>query len=153
MVELVEYNKSIKDEVFRFTSKCFTELGKSFEPEGRHEFYNHIEEHFEGFWCLVDQNIVKGTAAIARLDDTTAELKALYVDASLRGQGWGYKLLDHAVKFAKAAGFGRVVLDSMSKYESAARLYRRYGFTDTARYNDNQYADVFMELILEETHD
>lgn len=148
MLNITVYNNELKKEVFRFTSECFAGLGKSFEPCGRHSFYNDIDEYFECFWCLVDEDKVKGTVAITRLDDNTAELKALYVDSSLRGSGWGYKLLDKAVSFARESGFSRVVLDSMSQYKDAARLYRRYGFTDTGRYNDNIYADVFMEMRL-----
>ena len=147
-MDIVEYSESLKRPVFEFTSRCFEELGKTFEPADRHAFYNDIENHFEGFWCLADGDIVLGTVAIAKLDDATAELKALYVDSSLRGEGWGYKLLDTAVSFARDKGFARVVLDSMSKYESAAKLYKRYGFTAISRYNDNAYADVFMELKL-----
>ena len=120
-----------------------------FEPQGRHAFYKDIKDHFEGFWCLADGNAVSGTVAVAKLDDTTAELKALYVDKDLRGAGWGYKLLDTAVSFARDKGFARVVLDSMSKYEEAAKLYKRYGFTEISRYNVNEYADVFMELRLQ----
>ena len=149
MPQLVIYSDDLKDEVFRFTSECFEELGKSFEPHGRHSFYNEIDDHFERFWCLTERGRVLGTAAVAKLDKNTAELKALYVDSSLRGMGWGYKLLDEAVSFARSQGFLRLVLDSISKYEDAARLYRRYGFTGTVRYNDNVYADVFMELKLQ----
>lgn len=148
MLELVIYNDDFKSDVFRFTSECFTELGKAFDPDGRHGFYNEIDRCFERFWCLVDEEKVKGTVAIAKLDDITAELKALYVDRSLRGSGWGYKLLDEAVSFVYEKDFSKIVLDSMSQYKEASRLYRRYGFTDTDRYNNNVYADVFMQLIL-----
>ena len=33
----------------------------------------------------------------------------------------------------------------MAKYKDALRLYENFGFKATKRYNDNQYADVFME--------
>ena len=148
MLELVIYSDDLKEEVFRFTAECFAELGKAFEPLGRHGFYNEIEGYFERFWCLTEGGKVAGTVAVKKIDDTTCELKALYVDSSLRGQGLGYKLLDAAVSFAREKSFSRIVLDSMSKYEAAAKLYRHYGFTDTARYNDNVYADVFMEMKL-----
>ncbi|MBO4311002.1 MAG: GNAT family N-acetyltransferase [Lachnospiraceae bacterium] len=147
-MKIVVYSDDIKSEVFRFTSECFEELGKSFDLYGRHSFYNDIDKHFERFWCLIDEGKVKGTVAITKIDDITAELKALYIDKSLRGLGWGYKLLDEAVSFARENDFSRVVLDSMSQYTDASRLYKRYGFTDIDRYNDNIYADVFMQMIL-----
>jgi len=147
-LQLVDYNESLKDSLFEFTLGCFADIGKSFEPEGRHYFYQHITEEFELFCCLVDDGTVKGSVAIKRISEDVCELKALYLSDDLRGQGWGYKLLDRAVNFARNAGYKRVVLDSMSKYEDARHLYDRYGFVPTERYNDNIYADVFMELTL-----
>ena len=143
--QIVLYNNSHKAGVFEFTDKCFKELGKPFEPEGRHSFYNNIESEFDQFWCLLSDGIVAGTAAIKRIDEATAELKAMYLSKSLRGHGYGYKMLDQAINYCKDKGYKRIVLDSMSSYTDALRLYRRYGFSETERYNDNQRADVFME--------
>ena len=58
---------------------------------------------------------------------------------------FGFRLLDEAVQFAKGQEYQRIVLDSMSRYVEAIRLYERYGFKSIKRYNDNNYADVFME--------
>ena len=91
-LEIVHYEDSLKDSLFAFYSECFPGVGKPFEPEGRHEFYNHIPEYFEQFWCLVEDGTVLGSVAIRRFSDDTAELKALYLSEKLRGQGWGYKI-------------------------------------------------------------
>ena len=61
----------------------------------------------------------------------------MYLDKGLRGQGIGRKLMDKAVSAAKELGYKSIVLDSMSKYKDARRLYERAGFKDTERYNDN----------------
>ena len=50
-----------------------------------------------------------------------------------------------AVCFSKEKGCKRVVLDSVSAYSDALKLYEQYGFKHIARYNENNYADVFME--------
>ena len=139
------YNASLKDAVFAFTDACFRSVGKEFEPDGRHTDYNDIKTHFDRFWCLLSENKVLGTVAVKRLDETTSELKALYLAPELRGKGYGYKMLDLAVLFAREKGYKRIVLDSMSKYDAALKLYEKYGFTHIGRYNDNQKADVFME--------
>ena len=149
--QIAIYNNSLKAGVFEFTEKCFNELGKPFEPEGRHSFYSDIDGGFDRFWCLLSDGIVEGTVAVRRMDDTTAELKAMYLSKSLRGRGYGYKMLDLAVNYCKYRGYKRIVLDSMSSYTDALRLYKRYGFNETERYNDNQKADVFMEYDLEGT--
>ena len=148
-IELIPYNDSYKQQVFDFTCTCFEELGKKFEPSGRHSFYNDIDNEFEVFFCLVDQEKVIGTVALKKVDDYTVELKAMYLDRNYRGKGFGRKLMDKVVDEAKRLGFKSIVLDSMSQYKDALRLYEKTGFKMTERYNDNVYADVFMRLAFE----
>ncbi|MBR5973710.1 MAG: GNAT family N-acetyltransferase [Clostridiales bacterium] len=145
MEKIEIFNASLKEAVFTFTDACFRSVGKEFEPDGRHADYNDIKKNFDRFWCLVSEDKVLGTVAVKRLDETTSELKALYLSPELRGKGYGYKMLDLAVLFAREKGYRRIVLDSMSKYTSALKLYEKYGFTHIERYNGNQKADVFME--------
>lgn len=145
---LVLYDDSYKQGVFDFTDRCFQEIGKKFEPSGRHGFYNDIENVFEVFYCLTADDKVIGTVALKKIDEYTVELKALYLDSGYRGKGYGSRLMDKAVSEAKVRGFKSIVLDSMSKYKDALRLYEKYGFRNTERFNDNEYADVFMRLDL-----
>lgn len=145
-IKIVPYEPELKDSVFAFTQKCFEKLGKNFEPEGRHECYNDIERYYEKFFCLVEGNCIGGTVALKRLDEHTAELKSLYLSEELRGKGLGKQLLDKAIMSARELGFTSIVLDSMSKYTEALKLYKKAGFKHIDRYNDNAYADVFMKL-------
>ncbi|MBE6333051.1 MAG: GNAT family N-acetyltransferase [Bacteroidales bacterium] len=145
MEQIVVYSDHLKRDVFNFTEECFLEVGKVFEPQGRHSFYNDIETNFDCFWCLMSDGKVSGTVGIRKEDDSSAELKAMYLSRNLRGKGYGYKLLDIAMNCAKERGYKRIVLDSMSRYEAALRLYEKYGFKCIERYNDNMMADVFME--------
>lgn len=147
-IDLVVYDASYKQRVFDFTDRCFEELGKKFEPEGRHYFYNDIANAFEAFYCLVDEEKVIGTVALKKIDAYTVELKALYLDKAYRGQHLGTRLIKAAIDEANARGFKVMVLDSMSKYQEALRLYEKCGFRNTERFNDNVYADVFMKLEL-----
>ena len=48
-MEIVNYSEKLKQNVFSFTDACFSELGKKFEPEGRHSSYNDIENAFRYF--------------------------------------------------------------------------------------------------------
>ena len=147
-IDLVVYNDSYKQGVFAFTAGCFEELGKSFEPEGRHSFYNDIEKEFEVFYCLLDNDEVIGTVALKKIDDHTVELKSLYLDSRYRGKGLGSRMMRRVIDDAKERRYKSIVLDSMSQYKDARKLYERFGFRDTGRYNDNAYADVFMRLEL-----
>lgn len=147
-VKLVTYEDSLKQRVFDFTDSCFNELGKRFEPDGRHYFYNDINASFEVFYCLVDQDMVVGTVALKKIDEKTVELKSLYLHKDYRGKGLGSLLMSVSVNEAKSRGFKRIVLDSMLKYEEAIRLYEKFGFEKIDRYNDNPMAEVFMKMDL-----
>lgn len=144
-VQLADYSDELKDRVFAFTDECFRELGKAFEPQGRHSFYNDIESTFAMFKCLLADDNVIGTVGLKKIDDDTVELKALYLDKNYRGQGLGTKLINTAVDEARQLGFKTIVLDSMSGYKDALKLYEKTGFVPTERFNDNPYADVFMK--------
>ena len=147
-MELVQYKDEYKQGVFEFTDRCFEALGKKFEPEGRHCFYNDIGKSFVSFYCLLDEGNVIGTVALKQIDEYTVELKALYLDKAYRGQHWGSRLVKVAIDEARKLGYKSIVLDSMSKYKEALRLYEKCGFKNTERFNDNVYADVFMKLEL-----
>ena len=147
-VRIVPYAEQYKERVFAFTDSCFRELGKQFEPSGRHRFYEDIENVFVVFYCLLVDGELVGTVALKKLDDDTVELKALYLNRAFRGKGLGRQLMEKTVTDARRLGYKSVVLDSMSQYEDALRLYRKLGFKDTDRYNDNPFADVFMRLEL-----
>lgn len=146
---IVEYKREYRQSVFDFTDNCFRELGKKFEPDGRHYFYNDIETYFDVFFCLVLDDKVVGTVGLKKINDDTAELKALYLSKELRGQGLGLKLINSVIDKAKEKGYKLILLDSMSKYKEAVKLYEKVCFIKTERYNDNQYADVFMKLVLD----
>ncbi len=57
----------------------------------------------------------------------------LYLVEEARGQGLGRKLLDFAIEQARALGIGTLHLEVDPENDSADRLYRRRGFSETGR--------------------
>lgn len=68
------------------------------------------------------------------------EIKRMWVDPALRGQGLGRRLLAHLTELAREAGLRRLVLDTAEDLAEARALYRREGFVETEPYNANPYA-------------
>lgn len=58
----------------------------------------------------------------------------------------GTALLNKAINHAKAGPWIRVRLDTSSRSPSAVSLFRKQGFVEIPRYNDDPFAEIFMEL-------
>ena len=69
-----------------------------------------------------------GCGAIRRLDQTTVEVKRMFVEPGLRGQGIGRKILEHLEENARALGAKRMVLETGVNQPEAIDLYTTAGF-------------------------
>jgi GNAT superfamily N-acetyltransferase len=91
----------------------------------------------------VEQRLVGcGGLVVRTLDDQQdfAEIKRMWVDDTLRGLGIGYRILDALEARAREMGYHLARLDSNGALSEAHALYRRSGYTEIPRYNDNPYA-------------
>ena len=78
------------------------------------------------------------------------EVKRMYVDAALRGQGTGARLLAEIVSRAAQAGLSSLKLECGVKQPEAIALYQRAGFTLCAPFGHYQPdpLSLFMERSL-----
>ena len=74
-----------------------------------------------------------------------AEIKRLWVAPSARGLGLGRRLMDAAEAAARELGIAVLRLDTNSALPEAGQLYRRTGWTEIPRFNDDPYPDLFFE--------
>lgn len=85
-----------------------------------------------------------GTAGVRLPDpDTpdTAELTRVFVREELRGRGGAALLVAAAEEAARGLGARRLILDTRADLVEARALYARLGYTETARHNDDPYAE------------
>ncbi len=71
---------------------------------------------------------VDGSLGLTRESDSVGQLRWFVFTPELRGQGLGRKLLGELLEEARAAGLGRIELDTYTELEAAARLYLEVGF-------------------------
>ena len=113
----------------------------------------NVETHYfrnRGIFLVVcDDERVVGTGAIHYLDNSTCELKRMWLLKDYRGQGLGMKLARSLIDFAKKVGYGKVLLDLFDKQKQlqAIAFYQKLGFRHIERYNDSP-CTVFMEKLL-----
>jgi GNAT superfamily N-acetyltransferase len=74
-----------------------------------------------------------------------AEIKRLWVAPSARSLGLGRRLMQAAEQAACELGVEVLRLDTNSALPEAAALYRKTGWREIARFNDDPYPDMFFE--------
>ncbi len=92
---------------------------------------------------------VLGCVGARALPDGPVEVKRLWAAPAARGTGLGARLLGTVESWARERGARRVVLDTRSELEAAARLYRRCGWVEVAPYNANADAQLWFAKVLD----
>jgi putative acetyltransferase len=120
-------------DVIVLLGRIWEEYGFIWDPEVEFPdlftFTAHYAAPRGAFWVVRDEvGRVVGSIGVARVDDTTAEIRRLYLDAHVRGRGLGRALVEEVLAWCRAQGFTRLVLWSDTRFEQSHRLYDRMGF-------------------------
>jgi carbonic anhydrase len=75
-----------------------------------------------------------GCVGLRPLSEGICEMKRLYVEPSLRGQGIGRALVLAVIRAAQEIGYRRIMLDTLPAMRIAVRLYRELGFREAPAY-------------------
>jgi GNAT superfamily N-acetyltransferase len=86
-----------------------------------------------------------GCGALLRLGADVGEVKRMWTAPEARGLGVARRIIAALEAAARAAGVTTLRLDTNRALKEAHALYRKLGFVETARYNDNPYADHWFE--------
>jgi GNAT superfamily N-acetyltransferase len=93
--------------------------------------------------CVAGRTV--GCGGVQFVSEETAEIKRMWVSPDTRGHGVGKRLLARLEDEARLAGRSKTVLDTNGVLAEAIALYRASGYSPTARYNDNPYAELWFE--------
>lgn len=101
------------------------------------------------YFVLASGNEILGGAGIAPLENysgNVCELQKMYFMPSIRGKGFGLKMMTRCLDFAKSAGYQHCYLETMPDMDDARKLYKKVGFEfidkpmgDTGHYSCTVY--------------
>jgi GNAT superfamily N-acetyltransferase len=100
-----------------------------------------------GVWLANAADGIAGCVALRSLPNIPGcgEIKRMYVRPPYRGRGISDLLLQALEEYAREFGYQWLYLDTPADMKAAARFYRRKGFAECERYNQNPQAAIFMK--------
>ena len=135
------------EEIEQLLKDYLTELGRdlSFQNVAA-EFYNlkskYLPPNGRLLCAQTDNGEIVGCVAYHKHNDQRCEMKRLYVKPDFRKNNAGLLLVDEIINLARQDGYSEMVLDTIEPLQSAIRLYKKVGFTETEPYYDNPMDDV-----------
>ncbi|WP_164738241.1 GNAT family N-acetyltransferase [Frigidibacter oleivorans] len=88
---------------------------------------------------------VLGCGALRTDAPGVGEIKRVWIAPAARGMGLARRIMAALEDHARAMGLATLRLDTAAPLTEAITLYRRSGWTEIARYNDNPHASHWFE--------
>jgi GNAT superfamily N-acetyltransferase len=108
--------------------------------------YNKIDLIKNVVIALKD-NLPVGCGAMKEYDNSTMEIKRMYVPIEMRGKGVAVAVLSDLESWARELGYQRCVLETGDKMLEAIRLYKKSGYKIIKNYG--QYENVESSICFE----
>jgi DNA-binding MarR family transcriptional regulator/N-acetylglutamate synthase-like GNAT family acetyltransferase len=86
------------------------------------------DDEREAAWIADIDGEPVGCVFCTKREDKVAQLRLLLVEPSARGMGIGTRLVEECIRFARNAGYERMMLWTNDVLEDARRIYERTGF-------------------------
>ena len=114
---------------------------------GLAEFSQRLDRPMNGLWLALQAGEIVGSLAVdgEDLGEGKAHVRWVIVDDGLRGSGTGRRLVETAVRFCDAQGFGETHLWTFKGLDAARRLYEEAGFQLTEEWSGDQWGQVLTE--------
>jgi DNA-binding MarR family transcriptional regulator/GNAT superfamily N-acetyltransferase len=96
------------------------------------EFIQNLDPGRERCWIAEKDGVNVGSILLVKKSASVAKLRLLLVEPSARGLGIGKKLVEECVRFARHAGYRKILLWTQSELLAARAIYQKAGFQKIA---------------------
>jgi GNAT superfamily N-acetyltransferase len=108
------------------------------------DFVDGYDPAKERCWIAEIDGKNVGCVFVGKESEQVAKLRLLLVEPEARGLGLGARLVDECIRFARARGYGKLVLWTNSVLGSARRIYEGKGFELT---NEERHHSFGKDLV------
>jgi putative acetyltransferase len=151
----LQFRSNDQDDLEVFLKRMYEARGMEYEPDGLHSDFRNVEEIYlsrGNFWVIreTQERKIIGSIGLKELDrnNEIGELKRFFVLPEYQGSGYGRLLMTTAITYARENEYKKLRLDTMKQATKAQAIFRVFGFYEIPRYNNNNMADYFFELLL-----
>ncbi len=135
--------KACQEQYFKEISIRFNQVFDPYAGEG-----NAMDKARQWHVVSLDDGNAIGCGSLRDLGKGIAEVKRVWISKDARGQGLAKAIMDWLEDKAGAEGFSAIRLDTNRTLNEAQVMYRKRGYQEINRYNDNPFAHHFFEKII-----
>ena len=114
---------------------ALAEYGLGWEPDGADRDVLEVEEYYLAvggeFWVVEDRGEIVGTSAYypyPHRGEKAVEIRKMYLQSKIRGQGLGRSLLRELERSIFARGYDQIWIETASILTTAVKLYEASGY-------------------------
>jgi len=108
--------------------------------------YNRLDR-IKHVVIIYKDNYAVGCGAMKSYDQTTMEIKRMFVKIDNRGEGLAGRVLEEIEHWAKELGYSRYILETGDKMSEAIHLYKKHKYKIIQNYG--QYENVASSICFE----
>ncbi|HEY3771694.1 MAG TPA: GNAT family N-acetyltransferase [Solirubrobacteraceae bacterium] len=130
----------------RYTEELNRRSARTFDPStGATALPEELRPPAGAFFVAYVGGEPVGCGAVKHHRDAPAEIKRMWLAPGARGLGLGRRLLETLERCAREAGASVARIETNRDLHEAVALYVTSGWGEVAPFNDEPYADLWME--------